>query len=144
MARSRRVNDKPKAEELRPGRPYIRMPWERHRVAISWPDSENRTHESFRDECDINNIIDLHTRTGLVNHLNPGNPQYGDAPESTLFEAACAQAAIRTALEDGWTPPADDSDTGEDIPPESREAPQEASQDALDTEKGDRGGQPEL
>lgn len=70
----------------------------------------------------------MHTRTGLVTHLNPGKPQYGDNPESTLFEAALAQAAIRSAVEDGWEPPADENVDSDREVESTKEAPSEASQ----------------
>lgn len=136
MARSQPANKnaKAKASAARPGCPYIRLPYERHPVGISFDPDEGQTHQSFKDECDVNNIIDLHTRTGLVTHLNPGSPQYGDCPESTLFEAALAQAEMRSAVEDGWEPPQDES---EDSEPESALEPQidsEASEEVSDTE----------
>lgn len=132
MAQSQRVNKKARSA------PYIRLPWERHRVAISFDPQQGRTHQSFKDECDINAIIDLHTRTGMVTHLNPGTPQFADCPESTLFEAAVAQAEIRSAIEEGWNPPDDDLDSLEESPPESVEAPQAASQEASDHEDVDQ------
>lgn len=84
---------------------YIRHPLERERVSITFDPDEGRTHQSFKEECDIDKILDLHARTGIVNHLARGEPQYGDAPDITLFESAVAQAEIRSAVEDGWTLP---------------------------------------
>lgn len=83
---------------------HVRHPHERVRVRHSFDPEDGRTHQSFKDECDIHQIVDSYARTGLVNHLASGPVQYGDAPEATLFEAACAQAAIRSAEHDGFTP----------------------------------------
>lgn len=135
MVASQPEKIKTKANEVRPGRPYIRMPWERHRQSISIDPETGRTHQSFKDECDVDRIIELHTRTGLVTHLNPGKPQYGDAPDSTLFEAALAQAEIRSALEEGWQPPDDaESPEGDSEPqaPEGAGEPPEAAPEAAD------------
>jgi hypothetical protein len=62
---------------------------------------DDLTHQSFKDECDITRIVETYARTGIV----PGRrmePQYGECPDTTLFEAACVQAAIRTAEADGF------------------------------------------
>lgn len=141
-AASRRASKtvKSKTDEVRPGRPIIRMPWERHRQSISIDPETGLTHQSFKDECDINNIIDLHTRTGMVTHLNPGKPQYGVMPDSTLFDAACAQAEIRSALEEGWEPPAYDSPPEGDSEAETENVAQKASEAVPEEKDGDRGG----
>jgi len=36
------------------------------------------TKQSFRDECDINHIINRYDNTGLVTHLNPAPAVYAD------------------------------------------------------------------
>lgn len=123
MAVSQRGN-KPKA-------PNIRMPWERHEVGIAFDPDECRTHQSFKDECDINNIIDLYARTGLVNHHASGKPQYVDNPETTLFEAALAQAEIRSAIEEGWEPSAEDLPEEGQLDTSSENVAQEGSQEPL-------------
>lgn len=101
MAQSRR-NSKAKAAEGRPGRPYVRHPWERVRTAISFDPEQGLTHQSFKDECDIEKIVATYARTGIVPRTR-GNPQFGDAPEIDLFEAACVHAEIRSKEEEGWT-----------------------------------------
>lgn len=50
------------------------------KVAISIPESENMTKQSFKDECDINLIMARYQDTGfLPDNLNPNQPQYIDA-----------------------------------------------------------------
>lgn len=110
MATSRRATKK-KADPVSP----VRNPFHRHRVAISFDPEEGLTQQSFKDECDINQIVDLHHRTGIVNHVARGRPEYGDAPDTTLFEAALVRAEINSAREDGF----------EFVPPEPPEAPEE-------------------
>lgn len=118
----------------RKGRPkavpkLYRHGYERERLQIDVGD-ETITQQSFRDSCDVNKIIDLHARTGLVQHLNPAKPQYGDMPDSDLFEAACAQAAIRSAEEEGFEWASEPSES-----PESEADPQPKAEDPqADTE----------
>lgn len=101
---------------------------------------------SFADECDINNIVERFTRTGVLPEQR-GNPQYGDAPDQTMYEAACIQAEVRsqealraaqaapepeegvTPSENEKTPPAASQAVSEDSP-----APQDAPQDAAKDE----------
>jgi hypothetical protein len=100
-------------------------------VSKTFDPEGNLTHQSFRDECDINNIIELHTRTGLVTHINEQKPQYGEAPEMDLHEAACVHAEIRSAYEDGFEP--SDKGSGEvepgQEPVKAPEGSQEPSED---------------
>lgn len=74
--------------------------FERTRVQID-VGSETPTCQSFRDSCDVNNIIDLHARTGILQHRNRAEPQYGETPDADLFDAACVQAELRSAAEEG-------------------------------------------
>ena len=115
-------------------------PYARTRVKVVCPEKEKVTQQSFADECDINNIVDMYTRTGMVTHLNPGNPQYGEAPDITMFEAALAQAEIRSAEAEGYeyspeAPEAEeepvtgsDTENAEKALQEAPEAPQEAAE----------------
>lgn len=47
----------------------------------------SRTKQSFRDECNINNIMKSFVRTGVLEHLNEHKPNYGFAPALTFKEA---------------------------------------------------------
>lgn len=38
----------------------------------------DRTKQSFKDQCDIHQIIDRYDRTGLITHLNSAQAHYGD------------------------------------------------------------------
>lgn len=58
--------------------PEIRSAYSGHvRHAITFSE-ETRTKQSFKDECDINNIMAKYQRTGLVEAVNQRQPQYGD------------------------------------------------------------------
>lgn len=48
------------------------------RVAIVFPDGGGRTKQSFKAECDINNIMARFTRTGVLDFTNRREAQYGD------------------------------------------------------------------
>ncbi|AXL15424.1 internal scaffolding protein [Microviridae sp.] len=103
-----------------------RQPHEVPRVSISFDPEEGRTHQSFKDECDINRIVDTYARTGVIPHVQLGQPQYGDNPEVDFFEAACAKASIASAYEDGFTPEAPEEPQGDDLPAEGQDAPKSA------------------
>ncbi len=59
-------------------------PRERHQ--INFPD-QGRTKQSFRDECDINNIMAKYQKSGLLDFVNNHQAQYGDAT-GVEFQAA--------------------------------------------------------
>ena len=101
--------------------------------AISFDPEQRVTRPSFKDECDVNRIVSQYARTGMINHLPRSEPKYGDAPDITFQEAALAQAAVATAIEEGWdpTPPEivapEASEAVSDDP--APEAPQDAAPD---------------
>lgn len=39
--------------------------------------TDDRTHQSFKDECDINSVMERHRLTGIARG-SAGRPQYGD------------------------------------------------------------------
>lgn len=110
------------------------------RVRLEFDPDQGRTHQSFKDECDINNIVATYARTGIVPHMARGKPQYGDVPDVDLHAAACAQAEIRSAMEEGWSPdalesPETDDSPEEQVTPEGSEAqPLTASEEAVNNE----------
>lgn len=55
----------------------VRKPYERVRVAYS-SDEPSATHQSFKDECDINSIMAKWQKTGVVEHRNQFEGQYAD------------------------------------------------------------------
>ncbi len=52
-------------------------PHERYYTEIEGP---SRTKQSFKEECEIKNIIARNQATGLVTHVNKHGPTYGDSP----------------------------------------------------------------
>ena len=81
------------------------------RVTVAFPEA-GKTRQSFKDECDINRIVDTYARTGMVNHLPRVAPQYGDNPDQTLFDAACVQAQIRSSEEEACLHPSREALSG--------------------------------
>ena len=43
------------------------------------------TEQSFKDQCDINNIVKQYERTGLMPHQRPNEPVYGDISDAPTF-----------------------------------------------------------
>lgn len=50
----------------------------RTRVQTCFAEDAGCTHQEHKQECDINHILEKYARTGLVNHVNKYEPQYGD------------------------------------------------------------------
>lgn len=51
----------------------------------------SRTKQEFRDECDINKIMSRYEKTGILNHVNKYQGQYGDFSNVTTYEDAFDQ-----------------------------------------------------
>jgi len=48
------------------------------KISISFPE-KGRTKQSFKDECDINNIMARYLKTGVLDYTNKREGSYGDA-----------------------------------------------------------------
>lgn len=60
-------------------------PKERH--TITFPENSRWTKQSFKDECDVNRIMNQYMKTGEIPHINEVAPQYLEC-EATDFQAA--------------------------------------------------------
>lgn len=58
----------------------------REKVTAEYAD-DGRTHQSFKDECDINSILTRYQRTGMIEHVNKRRPVYGDVTSMDFKEA---------------------------------------------------------
>lgn len=87
----------------RQARTKIRGPFDRQRLQISFPEV-GRTKQSFKNQCDIDDIVARFQKTGVLPQINPITPQYGDAPDLASFEAACITAEVASKYEEGYTP----------------------------------------
>lgn len=65
---------------------YVRHNTPRKRFQISFP-LKGKTKQSFRDQCDINKIMDRHLKTGQIAHVNNHQPQYGYATSLDFTQA---------------------------------------------------------
>jgi len=68
------------------------------RVQITFPD-QGKTHQSFAPECDVNNIMARYEKTGLIDHVNKHQGQYGNYTgvqdyQTSLDQLLAAQAAF--------------------------------------------------
>lgn len=68
---------------------YIRTPYsgDRFRVSLACQ-TESRTHQSFKDECDINHILAGYERTGIITHANPRQGRFEDVTNATSYHDA--------------------------------------------------------
>lgn len=62
-------------------------PQKRLRVQISFAKSPSLTKQYFKDECDINNVVNKFAQTGQIPNLNNMEPQYGNSPDMDLKTA---------------------------------------------------------
>jgi len=60
---------------------------ERRRV-FSEPVGESMTQQHFKEEVDVRNIIKKYDSTGLINHVQRGQAQYGDFSQTVGFKEA--------------------------------------------------------
>lgn len=56
--------------------------------------------QSMKAECDINNIVNNYMRTGQLQHVGGGEPQYGFVPAVTFHEALNIVAEARSLFEE--------------------------------------------
>lgn len=64
---------------------------------------ENLTKQSFKDECNINNIVSRYASTGVVTHINLRTPMYGDINVNDFSDAL---ETLRNAEEEFMNLPA--------------------------------------
>lgn len=43
--------------------------------------SDSLAQQQFKDECDVNRIVDRYNKTGVLEHLSEITPQYGDVTD---------------------------------------------------------------
>ena len=59
----------------------------RERVQLDFKE-RSRAKQSFKDECDINNIMTKYVKTGLVSHVNKYGGRYGDLAGEVDYQNA--------------------------------------------------------
>lgn len=74
----------------------IRLPYDGQRVRLAKSFSlDSRTKQSFKDECDLNQIIERYARTGVLDHMSSTTPKYIDC--TTVSDYQTAMTAITEA-----------------------------------------------
>lgn len=63
-------------------------------VRLEFP-PEGRTKQSFKDECDINNIMRRFELTGEISHLGARTPIFGDFPDMDFAQAMAVVTMAR-------------------------------------------------
>lgn len=65
-------------------------------------ESDSLCQQHFRDECDVNKIVDRYVRTGVLEHLADVPPHYGDVSEipTDLISAYAAVDRAEAAFMD--------------------------------------------
>lgn len=56
-------------------------------LRLMFPDGEGRTKQSFKDECDVNQIMARFQKTGAMTHFARHSGSYGFAPAVSYHEA---------------------------------------------------------
>lgn len=72
-----------------PSLPFVSAYSPKHRSSLVFDPRKDRTKQSFKDECDINNIMRRYAATGQVDHVSARTPLYGEIP-ALDFQAAMA------------------------------------------------------
>lgn len=60
----------------------------RARVRLDFTGTTSLTKQSFKDECDINNILKKYQNTGLITHVQEARSGYGDFTAVTDYQSA--------------------------------------------------------
>lgn len=67
----------------------VRRPYERQRSSVAL-NNDSRTHQSFKDECDLNHMMATYQRTGAIRQ-NAQQPRYEDLTNVTNYNDAMNQ-----------------------------------------------------
>lgn len=67
---------------------------------IDFSTSPSMTKQSFKAECDINNILVKYQKTGVFDHVKKYEPQYFDATETDYHEAMNTVVQAQEMFED--------------------------------------------
>ncbi len=87
------------AKKKQPERLIINHAGPFNKVSIIFAE-KGRTKQSFKDECDINNIMAKYQKTGAIAHLNTHGAEYGFAT-SQDFASAMRTITIAQDMFDG-------------------------------------------
>jgi len=60
----------------------------RRRVQVDFKNFPSKTKQEFKEECDINSIMDRYQATGLIQHVNKYQGRYDELGEPCDFQTA--------------------------------------------------------
>lgn len=69
------------------GKKFISAFGPKNKVRIDMDGQETRTHQSGKDECDINKLMEKYVKTGVLDHQKEHGENYGFATSIDLLEA---------------------------------------------------------
>jgi len=72
------------------------MPYPRVRTRLEFS-KPSRTHQSMRDECDVNFILRKWAKTGLISHVSSKPPKFGSFDNVVDYQSACNQVIAADA-----------------------------------------------
>lgn len=76
--------------------PFITAYGPKNRIKTNFS-ADSRTKQSFKDECDVNNIMARYVKTGLIDFTNRNEGRYGDCTGQT-FQAAMEIVASANSM----------------------------------------------
>lgn len=68
--------------------------------SVDFSESPSMTKQSFKSECDINNILIKYQKTGVFDHVQKYEPQYFDATETDYHDAMNTVVSANEMFED--------------------------------------------
>lgn len=78
----------------------IRGPYSpRLRVGLEFEGQESKTHQSFKDQCDINNIVRRHAQGDVLHHVNTRPGRFLDVTPMDFREAMQTVVEVREAFD---------------------------------------------
>ena len=69
---------------------YVQRDAEKDDTGLDFTGDDGKTKQEFRDECDINVLMERYEKSGVISHMNKATPQYldlGDASHLDLMHA---------------------------------------------------------
>ncbi len=72
----------------------------RRSVAITFDPEGNRTEQSHKKACDVNQIMKRYIKTGVIDHVKENAPRYMDVPAIDYTEAMAMVASADSMFEE--------------------------------------------
>lgn len=109
--RSTSTDEAPPSIEVAPAPVYVQPVlgfYRPHAPVQALNDEPSMTKQSFKDECDINNILSQFKMTGIISHINEQQPMFTDLPSDfdyqsslhTIMQAEESFAALPSMVRD--------------------------------------------